>query len=68
MLRSHHFSKGLVDCWRTLLKVNNGSISLSVQVCQDQQNNSVKHPGTVSLPCFFKLYVYFECSPSAFEK
>ena len=33
------------------------------QESQDQQNNCVKHPGTVSLFVYFKLCVYFELSP-----
>ena len=38
-------------------------VALSVKASQDQQNNSVKHPETVSLIVYFKLYVYFEWSP-----
>ena len=38
-------------------------VALSVEASQDQQNNSVKHPETVSLFVYFKLYVYFEWSP-----
>ena len=33
-------------------------VALSVQASQDQQKNSVKHPETVSLFVYFKLYVY----------
>ena len=39
-------------------------VALSVQASQDQQNNNVKHLEAVFLFVYFKLYVFFEWSPS----
>ena len=44
------------------MKMNYSSIAQLVQASQDQQNNSVKHPQTVFLFVYFKLYYYFEWS------
>ena len=41
--------------WRIALKLNNGGFALTVQVSQDQQNNSFKHPETLSLNFMFSL-------------
>ena len=42
----------------TQRKIMTDKVALSVQASQDQQKNSVKHPETVSLFVYFKLYVY----------
>ena len=60
LLRAHQFSKGLAGSWRAIwrapLKVNNdGGLTSSFSVgSSEQQNNSVKHPETVSLFVYFK--------------